>query len=51
MSCENLDEVKQWYLNDRQTLSQKQCGEYLVNKAELGMDTVQVSTFFVEINQ
>ena len=49
MSCENLDEVRQWYLYDRQILDQRQAGEYLARMQELNMDNIQISAFFVSI--
>lgn len=49
MSCEDLDEVKQWYLYDRQVLEQGVAGEYLAKMAELKMDSIQISAFFVSI--
>lgn len=42
LSCENLDEMRTWYKEDRNVLDKRQTGEYVALRADLKLDEVQV---------
>jgi hypothetical protein len=51
MSCENLEEVKIWYQDDRSVLQQKECQVYMACMKELELDSVQIAAFFLSIQR
>jgi hypothetical protein len=49
LSCENLDEIRQWFAEDRSLLDRRQAGEYVALRADLQMDEIQIMQFVVSL--